>query len=459
MKKSILFFARDYQNIFFPLLGSEHYDSIFVTLTKKEKKDLLVRYGIQAVACFEDYFYDRYAVDSICDESYLETSFFSDRYLGSFSIDERRKILSLERDFWKSIFSSYNPDAVINEIVAIEIAEVMQIEASRLGIQYFAWMISPFKDKSFYWLDSPYHASLRETTFTKQPSNKASDFAENYILNLNISDNVKPFYAENLSSRFAFSRIVNLLKRILTGIFGNIKLGLAKTNKYFYPYYLGDTSAIKLELDSYINSLVFNYDNIDSYAHYNLAFYPLHFEPEASILYMSEFFEDQINLIRNLSKCLRQDQVLVVKEHPQQPGILLSKPYRKLRKRLSNVIFLPAEYSTKNLILKTEIILTQTSTAGWEALVLNKPVVVFGKVFYDKYEYINVFNGFNHLKELLRTKSYTMPDKVAMLKFVANFYDYCKQGNPYMHTDLYNADNVENIKKSIESRLLESVNL
>jgi CDP-glycerol glycerophosphotransferase (TagB/SpsB family) len=158
---------------------------------------------------------------------------------------------------------------------------------------------------------------------------------------------------------------------------------------------------------------------------------------------MSEFYEDQIGLIRNLAKCLKNNQLLVVKEHPQQPGMLLSKSYRQLRRRLSNVAFLPAEYSTKKLILLSELVITQTSTAGWEALILGKPVIVIGKVFYDKYPKIMIHN-----------KQYQIPEKEDTLKFIAQVWNYCQEGNPYPATELYNQENIKRIVHSIEQRLI-----
>lgn len=454
MKKKILFFARDYQNDFFPHLISGIYDSLYVVLTIKEKKKLLQNYNINAIGCFEDYFTEKSSSKLVFDDLYLDTSFFSDRYLGSRTFKERRIILALERDFWRGILTEYRPSAVVNEIVAIEISEVLQIEARKLAIDHYSWMISPFKDKSFYWQESPFHSSLNSDVFHKQPTEESMDFSSRYINKLKTLDNVKPFYAENLYGRLSLSRLFSMVRITIISFFNFCRLKLKRKNRYFYPYYMGDKSVLINNLKNYYNSIIFKYDSIEDYEQCDLVFYPLHYEPEASIIYMSEFYEDQLNLIRNFSKCLRHNQVLAVKEHPQQPGVLLNKEYRKLRKRLSNVMFLPAEYSTKTLILKCELILTQTSTAGWEAIILGKPVVVIGKVFYDKYPFINNFVSFEELKNIIKNKSYAIPDDEATIEYVANFYEYCKDGNPYPHANLYEDRNVDYIREAIENKIL-----
>jgi CDP-glycerol glycerophosphotransferase (TagB/SpsB family) len=169
---------------------------------------------------------------------------------------------------------------------------------------------------------------------------------------------------------------------------------------------------------------------------------------------MAEFSEDQVGLIRNLAKCLSNNQILVVKEHPQQPGMLLSKSYRQLRKRLSNIAFLPAEYSTKKIILLSQLVIAQTSTAGWEAIILGKPVIVMGKVFYDKYPKINIFTDFENLKIMIHNKQYKIPQKDETIKFIAQVWNYCQEGNPYPDTELYNPENIKRVVHSIEQRLI-----
>jgi capsule polysaccharide export protein KpsC/LpsZ len=121
---------------------------------------------------------------------------------------------------------------------------------------------------------------------------------------------------------------------------------------------------------------------------------------------------------------------------------------------LSNIAFLPSEYSTKKLIQLSELIVTQTSTAGWEALILGKPVVVIGKVFYDKYPKINRFSDFENLKIMIHTKQYQFPQKDETLKFIAQVWNYCQEGNPYPNPELYNQENIRRIVHSIEQRLI-----
>ena len=441
-KRNVIFFARDYQTILFPKLNSSKYNSIFVTLLKTEKL-FLNRMGIQVAGCFEEE-YEALESNNFPD-SYLITSFVTDRFLGGFNILERRKILSKEISFWTRILDFYKPIAVLNEVIAIEIAEVMYIEAKKRNVKYWAWMVSPFEQKCFYWLSIPYHSQLDDSVFNSNINER--EFAIEYISKFQNNSNVKPFYAINLDSRL---KIPNLFKGILVIIIVFIKKMFSKKNLYFHSFYY-DSSIAKQKVSCFFNSLFFKYSKLQK--DLEIIFYPLHFEPEASILYMSEFNEEQAALIRNICKCLKNNQILVVKEHPQQAGMLLSKKYRKLAHELSNLMVLPAEYSTNELLKKSKLIITQTSTAGWEGLLIGKPVIVLGKVFYDKHPDVNKFVDFNSLKEIIHSELYKTPSYENNVAFVQKIWNYCELGNPYQTKSLYYQENLNNIVTSIERKL------
>ena len=133
MKPTIVFFSRSSQNALFPLLASDKYISVHVVMTKEEKCNL-EKIGLIVEFCFEEY--NKYS--SIPDSNYFTTSFVSDRFLKKYSIEDRIKFLTNEIAFWSDVFDTYKPLAVINEQVAIEISEVMYIEAKKRNILYNA---------------------------------------------------------------------------------------------------------------------------------------------------------------------------------------------------------------------------------------------------------------------------------------------------------------------------------
>lgn len=59
--------------------------------------------------------------------------------------------------------------------------------------------------------------------------------------------------------------------------------------------------------------------------------------------------------------------------------------YRALR-ALPRVRLIDQRVSSYEIIPKAEAVLTVTGTAGWEALMHRKPVVLFGHAFYEEFE-------------------------------------------------------------------------
>jgi len=110
--------------------------------------------------------------------------------------------------------------------------------------------------------------------------------------------------------------------------------------------------------------------------------YPLHFHPEASTSVNARWYVDEYTTIKNLAFSLPFGTWLYVKDHPAAVGFPALDFYRKLA-GFPNVKLIDPGADTKQLIRDSLGVITLTSTMGYEALVLCKPVWVLGEVFYD----------------------------------------------------------------------------
>lgn len=109
-------------------------------------------------------------------------------------------------------------------------------------------------------------------------------------------------------------------------------------------------------------------------------FLPLHFQPEQSTLVGGVFYVNQLALVEDVSKSLPLGYVLVVKEHPAGRGTRPIFHYRQMFE-LPNVIFCDGD--SKEIARATECVVTVTGTIAVEALVLDRPVIVLGRSFFD----------------------------------------------------------------------------
>lgn len=111
---------------------------------------------------------------------------------------------------------------------------------------------------------------------------------------------------------------------------------------------------------------------------------PLHLQPEMTTCPMGGAMESQELAIAIMAKYLPENVYLYIKENPKQEYFCRNlKYYKNIRRLHKNIIFVPRNSNTYNLIDNSLAVATFTGTAGWEALFKKKAVIAFGDCFYD----------------------------------------------------------------------------
>jgi hypothetical protein len=112
-------------------------------------------------------------------------------------------------------------------------------------------------------------------------------------------------------------------------------------------------------------------------------FYPFHLEPEAVVLYQAHgLYTGQVKLIENIAAQLPPGHFLYVKDHPHDIGYRAAEDYKRLN-AVPNIRLLRSNIPGKQVIRDARGVITITGTAGFEAMLMGKPVVVFGRTFYS----------------------------------------------------------------------------
>jgi len=436
----VLFFARGYQADFFPRLRDAAYDAVFVTLTAGERRRVESA-GATVAACFEEEF-DR-LVPAEVEEGYLETSLPADRFLGRFDLGRRREILGKEVAFWRGLLERFRPVAVVNELVAIEVSEVLLLESRRAGVRYLAGM-NCVVDDYFYWLADPMTLSGRCLDLP-DPGPPARALAADYIRKVQ-DRNYLPFYVQNLSGRRALLPLLAATAKYCA--WSGRRLLDRLSGRFRYETYLEEYGK---RLAVFGKSLFVRYDTLDSVPQdAEVIFYPLHQEPEATLNYMSAFHSNQVATIENILKCMTPGQVLVVKEHPVDKGSLLRGKFQRIRRENSALYFLPAEVHGRQVLARTSRVVTLTSTVGWEAAIIGRPVYVLGQIFFDHCERVVRVRDLVELKSLLRAPPRGPgPDLTGITEFVARMVAGSYPGNPFPHARLYTDENIGRVVAAI----------
>lgn len=124
------------------------------------------------------------------------------------------------------------------------------------------------------------------------------------------------------------------------------------------------------------------------------AYYPLHVDPEASTMVLAPMHTDQLAVIEALAKSLPLSMSLAVKEHLPMLGLRPPGFYERLA-AMPGVVLLSPQEDSLTLIRRAAFTAAITGTAAWEAILLQRPALVFGE-----FPYSALGQGFLHCPDL-----------------------------------------------------------
>ena len=156
----------------------------------------------------------------------------------------------------------------------------------------------------------------------------------------------------------------------------------------------------------------------------------LHKEPEASTFFKSPFFVDQRYLIEIIAKSLPIGYLVYVKPHHNDFG---DKPLSYFKKMICrpNIRMLMMNLNSQELVKKSAAVITISGTVGWEGIILGKPVITFGRVFYNHFDQVMHVRDVTELPYILRKAIFDYKaDSELMLKYVYAHILETYEGNP-----------------------------
>lgn len=128
--------------------------------------------------------------------------------------------------------------------------------------------------------------------------------------------------------------------------------------------------------------------------------YPIHYHPESSTSVLAPSYTDELTNITNIAFLLPVGAYLYVKDHVSAYALQSVSFYRRVAE-IPNVKLINPNCNIKQLIAGSRGVITITGTAGFEALLIGKPVYCFGDVFYSKLPGVRKVTSFEELAEVL----------------------------------------------------------
>ncbi|EHU1391457.1 hypothetical protein [Acinetobacter baumannii] len=286
--------------------------------------------------------------------------------------------------------------------------------------------------------------TLEETNWYKEYSNSLINIQPDYMKqsSINKQKKISDFFSiKKIKKLFIYLNLIFSLDSTYDYQKGNIKKLIIAAIKQDLRKRKNEKKSSKYYLDS---------KKVDELLEKNERFYiyPPHYHPESSTSVLAMDYTLELNNIINIHNNLPVGTYLYVKDHISARGVQSEDFYKKIS-ALPGVRLINFSYNVKKLIPKSLGVITINSTVGYEALILGKPVYLFGKVFYMNFPNVIKINSFLDLRRKLNKKE-NKQDKENIEKYIIAYKRYTYEGklyinNPELWSDEYFRKLVENI--------------
>ena len=306
-------------------------------------------------------------------------------------------------EFFDYIFEKEKIDLVLYENVSNSFSYAAYHVSKLKTKRYFGLITSRIPNRLEIWEDEYGNIEKRRGLFESLlalKEYKANLQIEEYLRDINGSI-VKPDYMTKNPTNLNINYFHYYFKKIrLCGKFIEFYLNYYNEVREAYQSAHPIVTSLKSIKRSFLRKYKISLlkKMFDSFDFVNETYFllPLHFQPESSTSVNAMYYDNQYEFIKNTAFSLPIGTTLYVKDHPNGIGFLSMDFYKRL-KRIPNVKYINPLVQTKELIQNSQGIITLTSTMGYEALLMNKPVITLGKVFYNYHPYCFNINSYNDI--------------------------------------------------------------
>ena len=313
-----------------------------------------------------------------------------------FSSDEKLLILEQECKLFEKILDEVQPDFLITAQTTLHHNHLFYEICKARGIKVLMIRSSFFVGKHI--ISSEFDSIDNTQINGKFHFNSLVDM-QNYLKKYDSTNKVKLELENWLASK------TNYLKAILKFLVSsntNVKTHYTYNGRSKFAVLKGTIFSIikKRFRESFINkNLIRDIKNKKP-----LIYFPLQIEPERSLLIQAPNYTNQIEVITNIVKSLPAGYELYVKEHPANVFRQWRSvdDYKKIMK-LPNVKLIHPSVKSEDLIIKSSLVITISSTSGLEAAFYNKPSIIFADLDYSILPSVHKIKAIDELPYAIKT--------------------------------------------------------
>jgi len=186
-------------------------------------------------------------------------------------------------------------------------------------------------------------------------------------------------------------------------------------------------SIVMSNLKSFINTIRYGSLKVLDKQNFELEkdfiFFPLQVNNDTQLVCYGNSFTSNVNIIKEISGIIQKlDPTcrILIKIHPDERDSRENYKIKKIVNELSNCFI--SNKSTTELIKNSKFTITINSSVGFEAILLQKPVVVLGNSLYSDSNLVIKINDLEELKQIYLNISTFKSDDINVMQF-ANFLE------------------------------------
>jgi hypothetical protein len=339
----------------------------------------------------------------------------------SFSVIERQRHFRNILRNWNAVIENLKPEAVISAIIPHRVYDyALFLLCNFKKIPFLSFKNTAFTGRiipvtGIYNIEpsitADYHDLKGKLDSPSLMDSLPKDIYQEYHKVKKDYSIAEPQYMKrHIQSSRNDSSLIGITKKFIGRVYANKKLFFGK-NGYILkgiPTYLkrknssiekSSASILHHALRKHRNNrfkqqLKKHYESLVESPQYdeNYIFLPLHYQPEMTSNPSGDIFVDQFLCIDTLSSGIPNNYKIYVKEHKAQFYAHTEGHTSRIKEfyddlvKFPNIKLISLEEDVFELISNSVAVATVTGTAGWEAMVRAKPVIIFGLAWYEGYE-------------------------------------------------------------------------
>ena len=440
---------------------------VIVVLDNKEKEYVTSKYGdevtVVVLSEFMNQHWDEFTLEKLCeyedryDAAPMWKYIYTDRFLINRDYDYCVHTAAGLFAFWEYVFTTYKIDFYFDEVIATLFTYAAYLVGKKTGAHYYSLLLmrSVGMDLTHHYiLNDPFEmiydmpSDYQDRTYSPEQLMAAEDYLNSFE-----EKHSKPAFM-SFSGRvpkFKLKFLALPLFWIRQRFFNPHTRD--KGNYMYYQDYKTAFDPLKYYIRYKKSRKYYNKADLSK----KFVYYPLHLQPEASTIVCAQKYEKQLFFLDNLAKSVPADTLIYAKEHYSFLGSRDNGFYEELKKYPNIVLIDPWEDSFA-LIKHCQCVATLTGTAGQEAMLLRRPVIMGGDILYeDAPGIMRIEDIYGHYEEAMA--QWQQPTRDEVIQYLAAYMSCARVGNTYvLSADRLKPDNIALIAESIFSYFNEVKN-